>query len=81
MLMAHWSAALLLVVVVVVDVAVSDDESVFRLDFSPFATFDLPKRWIYPRNEGVGRKRSAQVQEEEKRDPCYSVVVKLGKFL
>lgn len=77
--------AVVLVVAVVVVAAAGEDEqrggtSNFRLDFSPFATVDLPRRLIHSRNRG-GSRRSADVQaEEEKRDPCYSVVVKLGKL-
>lgn len=77
-----------LVVTVAVAVAAAppqdDRGAMFRLDFSPFATFDLPRRLIHPRNraamgDGKTRRAATTEEQEEKRDPCYSVVVKLGK--
>lgn len=62
---------------------VEQNNKMFRLDFSPFATFDLPRRLIHSQNrEAMGdakTRRSSASGEEEKRDPCYSVIVKLGK--
>lgn len=62
----------------------SDANDFFRLDFSPFATLDLPSHVIHPNNRGgSGNKRQAasvkRQQPEERRDPCYSVVVRLGE--
>lgn len=76
--------AVVLVVAVAAAAAQDDRGAMFRLDFSPFVTFDLPRRLIHPRNRAVmgdGKTRRAATTEaqEEKRDPCYSVVVKLGK--
>lgn len=58
---------------------------IFRLDFSPFANLELPRRMVHPNNrEAVfgragNRRRAAEEQEQPKREPCYSVVVRLGK--